>query len=380
MSERLRDDLDADGNPILLALNGREHLAVFVQHALDDVLGRQLVKRQRRGVDGLGGKRLPLGAGRHSLRDLEQAADSIIPTVLDAYLDHLRVERRLADHTLESYARDLRALADFAAARRARVETLDRSALEAFVRRQMEVGLSPRSVARSVAAVRGFYRYLVLDRVLEESPADDLRPPRAWPALPKLLAAQDVDALIQAPDVSTPLGLRDRAMIEMLYATGMRVSELVSIRAADLHLDAGYLTCIGKGNKERLIPLGEQAADWVQRYQQESRPVLLGKAGRSKTPRRAPIGRLFVNARGGALSRVGFWKILKGHGRRAGLKQPLSPHVVRHSFATHLLERGADLRSIQLMLGHADLSTTQIYTHVLETRLRAVYDRFHPRP
>ena len=300
--------------------------------------------------------------------------------MLDAYLDHLRVERRLADHTLEGYARDLRALADFAAARGKKIDALDRSLLEAFVRRQMESGLSPRSVARSVAAVRGFYRYLVLDRALEENPADDLRPPRAWPALPKFLAAHEVDALIHAPDVSTALGLRDRAMIELLYATGMRVSELVGIRAVDLHLEAHYLTCIGKGNKERLIPLGEQAAEWVQRYQEESRPVFLRKATNAKKPGRAPVARLFVNARGGALSRVGFWKILKGHGRRAGLQQSLSPHVVRHSFATHLLERGADLRSIQLMLGHADLSTTQIYTHVLEARLRAVYDRFHPRP
>jgi integrase/recombinase XerD len=186
-----------------------------------------------------------------------------------------------------------------------------------------------------------------------------------------------VDRLIGAPDVSTPLGLRDRAMIEVLYATGMRVSELVAIRGADLHLDAEYLTCIGKGNKERVIPIGRAATQWVVRYQHEARPTLIAHSGSRKEGAGA---RLFVNSRGGPLSRIGFWKILKGHGLRAGLPGSLSPHMLRHSFATHLLDRGADLRAIQLMLGHADLSTTQIYTHVLEARLRSVYDRFHPRP
>ncbi len=290
--------------------------------------------------------------------------------MIDLYLDHLRVERRLADHTLESYQRDLRALAAFAASTERAPERLDRAALEAFVRRQMAAGLSPRSVARSVAAVRGFFRFLVLDRRLQESPADDLQGPRAWPSLPKFLSLDEVDALIAQPDVATPLGLRDRALIELLYATGMRVSELLGVRAVDLHLDEHYLTCIGKGNKERLIPIGEEAAAWVRTYQREGRPKLL--KGRT-------AARLFVNVRGGALSRVGFWKILKGYGVRAKLPASLSPHVLRHSFATHLLDRGADLRAIQMMLGHADLSTTQIYTHVLEARLKTIYDRFHPR-
>ncbi len=297
-------------------------------------------------------------------------------TTVDAYLDHLRVERRLADHTLESYARDLRALAAFAASTEQRLETLDRAALEAFVRQQMTRGLSPRSAGRSVAAVRGYYKYLVVDRRLERSPAEDLRPPRAWPALPKFLSLEEVDALIAAADVATPRGLRDRAMIEVLYATGMRVSELVGLRTVDLRLDAEYLTCIGKGNKERLIPIGEQATNWVRRYQQEGRPALV-KSGSGKA-QASP--RVFLNSRGRPLSRVGFWKILKTYSRRAGLPDSVSPHVLRHSFATHLLERGADLRAIQTMLGHADLSTTQIYTHVLEARLRLVYDRFHPRP
>jgi len=295
--------------------------------------------------------------------------------VIDAYLDHLRVERRLAGHTLESYGRDLRALAEYAAEQETAVEALDRAALEAFVRARRGSGLSPRSVARSVAAIRGFYRYLVLNQHIDKNPSEDLRPPKAWPDLPQFLSTDQVDALLAQPDVSTPLGLRDRAMFEVLYATGLRVTELVSLRTADLHLDAEYITCIGKGNKERIVPIGEQASAWVRRYQREARPQL-GAEGRR--PARA-AARLFVNARGGPLTRVGFWKIIKGHGLRAGLPASLSPHVVRHSFATHLLDRGADLRAIQLMLGHADLSTTQIYTHVLEARLRSVYERFHPR-
>jgi integrase/recombinase XerD len=291
-----------------------------------------------------------------------------------AFLLHLRVERRLANQTIESYARDLAALAAFAAGAKRSPLGLDRRALEQFVRAQMTRGLSPRSVARAVAAIRGFYRFLVLERHHEHSPADDLQPPRAWPALPTFLSLEDVDKLLAQPDGSTVLGLRDRAMFELLYATGMRVSELVGVRGADLHLDEHYLTCIGKGNKERLIPIGEQAAAWVTRYQQQARRKLTAAAkGKTST-------RLFVNVRGGSLSRVGFWKILKRHGAAAGLPGTLSPHTLRHSFATHLLERGADLRAIQMMLGHADLSTTQIYTHVLEARLKTVYNRFHPRP
>jgi integrase/recombinase XerD len=294
-------------------------------------------------------------------------------SLIASYLDHLRVERRLSGHTLESYGRDLAGLAAFAAGADRRLEDLDRKALDAFVQQQRTRGQSPRSVARAVAAVRGFYRFLVLDRRLERSPAEDLQPPPAWPALPKFLSIEEVDTLLAQPDTSTPLGLRDRALIELLYATGMRVSELVGVRAADLHLDEQYLTCIGKGNKERLIPIGEQAAAWIEKYQASVRPGLTRHVKGRATPQ------LFVNARGGPLSRVGFWKILKGYGRQASLPRTLSPHVVRHSFATHLLERGADLRAIQMMLGHADLSTTQIYTHVLEARLKAVYNRFHPR-
>jgi integrase/recombinase XerD len=292
--------------------------------------------------------------------------------LVDAYLTHLRVERRLADHTLESYARDLDRLGEFAAGRGLALSGLDRRTLETFVANMMAGGLSPRSVARTVAAVRGFFRFTVLSTHLDANPADDLHAPRAWPALPKCLPLEDVEKLIQQPDTAAPRGLRDRAMIEVLYATGMRVSELIHLRAPDLNLEAGYLSCTGKGNKQRIVPIGDEATRWVERYLRESRPVLLGK-------RASPW--LFVSVKhGGGLSRVGFWKILKAYVRTAGLSRTVSPHVLRHSFATHLLERGADLRAIQMMLGHADLSTTQIYTHVLEARLRAVYDRFHPRP
>jgi integrase/recombinase XerD len=290
--------------------------------------------------------------------------------VIDVYLTYLRDVRRVSPNTVESYARDLAALGAFADEQSLVVEDLTRRDLEAFVRGRMASGLAPRSVARMVACVRGFYRFVALEEKRDVSPADDLQAPRAWAALPKFLDLEEVDKLLAVPDTATPRGLRDKAMIELLYATGMRVSELIAVRPNDLHLDEGYLTCVGKGDKERIVPLGQEAGAWVRRYQQDARSAL----ARPGSPW------LFVNARdGGPLSRVGFWKVLKEYGIKAGIRADLSPHVLRHSFATHLLERGADLRSIQMMLGHADLSTTQIYTHVLEARLRAVYDRFHPR-
>ncbi|HVZ22817.1 MAG TPA: site-specific tyrosine recombinase XerD [Vicinamibacterales bacterium] len=289
----------------------------------------------------------------------------------DGYLTYLRDVRRMSPNTIESYGRDLAALAGFAGRRGRRVDQLDRRELEAFARHLVSSGLSPRSAARAIASIRGFFRFLLLEKAIDANPAEDLRAPRAWPALPKYLDTADVDRLLAAPDASTPRGLRDKALIELLYATGLRVSELLSLKPGDVQIDAGYLTCIGKGDKERMVPLGQEAAAWLRRYLAEARPRLLGS-------RKAPW--LFVNAKaGGRLSRVGFWKILREYGIKAGVRGDLSPHVLRHSFATHLLERGADLRAIQMMLGHADLSTTQIYTHVLEARLRAVYDRFHPR-
>ncbi len=291
---------------------------------------------------------------------------------IDAYLAHLEFERRVSPHTVENYARDLRMLARFAAGAGADVEALDRHALETFVRQLMAEGRSPRSVARLVACLRGFYTHVATAGGGGGNPADELESPRAWQTLPKFLTVDEVDALLQAPDVSTARGLRDRAFIELLYATGLRVSELVALRPQDVNLESGYLTCAGKGRKQRLVPIGEEAARWVARYLQAARPVLAG---------RRASARLFVNARGGGpgLTRMGVWKVLKGYGRQVGIARGLSPHVLRHSFATHLLERGADLRAIQVMLGHANLSTTQIYTHILDARLKSLYERYHPR-
>jgi integrase/recombinase XerD len=288
---------------------------------------------------------------------------------IDTYLSYLRDVRRMSPNTIESYARDLAGLAAFAEKLGRDVGSLERRDLEAYVRHLMASGLSPRSTARAVACVRGFYRFAAVEQQQEGSPADDLRAPRAWAALPKFLDLEEVDRLLAQPDTATPRGLRDKALIAVLYATGLRVSELISLKLTNLHLDEGYVTCVGKGDKERIVPIGQDATDWVRRYLAESRPRLAAAGSRW----------LFVNARGTPLSRVGFWKLLKEYGIKAGITRAISPHVLRHSFATHLLDRGADLRAIQMMLGHADLSTTQIYTHVLEARLRAVYDRFHPR-
>jgi integrase/recombinase XerD len=290
---------------------------------------------------------------------------------IDTYLGYLQDVRRMSPNTITSYARDLGTLAAYADKKGTTVTSLDRRDLEAYARQLMTNGLAPRSVARAIACVRGFYKFLLIEKKIEADPAEDLRAPRAWPALPKYLDLQEVDRLLEQPDVSTPRGVRDKTLIEVLYATGLRVTELLSLKAGDISLDAGYLTCIGKGDKQRIVPLGDSAADWVRRYLATARPALL-KGRKSKW--------LFVNAKGGGqLSRVGFWKLLRDYGIKAGVARGLSPHVLRHSFATHLLERGADLRAIQMMLGHADLSTTQIYTHVLEARLRTVYDKFHPR-
>jgi integrase/recombinase XerD len=291
--------------------------------------------------------------------------------LIDNYIEYLRDVRRMSPNTLSNYARDLRGLAEYADGKERAIHSLDRRDLEAFTRQLMTGGLAPRSVARAIACVRGFYKFLLVEKQIGADPAEDLRAPRAWPALPKYLDLEQVDRLLTQPDVSTPRGVRDKALIEVLYATGLRVTELLSLKAGDISLDAGYLTCIGKGDKQRIVPLGDSAVVWVRRYIAEARPALL-KGRKSKW--------LFVNAKaGGQLSRIGFWKILKEYGIKAGVSRDLSPHVLRHSFATHLLERGADLRAIQMMLGHADLSTTQIYTHVLEARLRTVYDKFHPR-
>ena len=290
---------------------------------------------------------------------------------IDAYLDHLRVVRRLQPLSVESYSRDLLQLARFAAGRNTTPEILTLHDLEAFVRGLMSEGYSPRSVARMVAGVRGFYKHLLLSRVIASNPAEDLRSPRAWRELPRYLSIDEVDALLAVPDRTTPRGLRDRALIDVLYATGLRVSELVTLKPSDLNLEVGFLTCIGKGDKQRIVPVGDQAIAALRSYLANGRGALL--KGRS-SPWLFPSGRGHA-----ALTRVGFWKLLKAYALKAGITSEVSPHVLRHSFATHLLDRGADLRAIQMMLGHAALSTTQIYTHVLETRLKRLYESHHPR-
>ena len=290
---------------------------------------------------------------------------------IQEYLDHLRVERGLAENSIIAYGHDLARLAAHARARRKHVLDLRQRDLTDFIARLREGGLSARSAARAVHAVRGLYRFAVRESRIDADPMENLKAPRAFPALPRYLTTAQVDALLAAPDVATPLGIRDRAILEVLYATGLRVSELIGLRPGDVEMQVGVLTCFGKGRKERLVPLGRTARRWVQRYVEEVR----GALGR----RRLAAAELFVSQRGGRLSRMGLWGIVRRHAVTAGVERTLTPHVLRHSFATHLLERGADLRALQAMLGHADISTTQIYTHVTRERLRKVYDRYHPR-
>jgi len=288
---------------------------------------------------------------------------------LARYLEHLDLERGLSSNTLIAYRQDLQRLAEFLAPRR-RPEQAKREDLTKFLRKMRVEGRSPRSVTRWLVAVRGFFSHLEGEGVVVENPAANIDPPKTWRSLPVVLGFSEVEALLAAPDRSRSLGLRDAAMMEVLYATGLRVSELVGLSVGDLHLDAGYLRCMGKGSKERVVPLGSEAHSTLTKYLDSARCELL---------RKRPTTALFVNQHGRALTRQGFWKILKRYGQRAGIRKPLSPHTIRHSFATHLLEHGADLRSVQIMLGHVDISTTQIYTHVNRERLKRLYEDFHPR-
>jgi integrase/recombinase XerD len=230
-------------------------------------------------------------------------------------------------------------------------------------------GLGARSVGRAVHAIRGLYRFAVREGRLGADPMENLKAPRALRALPRFLTGAQVEALLAAPDTRTARGVRDRAVLEVLYATGLRASELIALRPGDLDLTLGLVTCLGKGRKERIVPLGDAARHWVARYRE----------GLAPSSKEAASAFLFPGPRGAKLSRMGLWGIVRRHAVKAGVERTLTPHVLRHSFATHLLERGADLRALQAMLGHADISTTQIYTHVTQERLRRVYDRFHPR-
>ena len=295
-----------------------------------------------------------------------------------AWLDHLRVERSLAANTLAAYGSDLAKLEAFAGGDRALLR-LRQKDLSRFIEAQRAAGLQPRSIARAVHAVRGFYRFCVREGLLEADPMENLGAPKAFKALPRYLSGAQVEALLAAPDVATPLGMRDRAMLETFYATGVRVSELVGLRIRDLDLELGIIKAFGKGRKERLVPVGEEARSWVQRYLAESRPQLAPKNADRVDRADRTDDALFVNQHGRRLTRMGIWGIVRKHALAAGVAHVLTPHVLRHSFATHLLENGADLRALQAMLGHADISTTQIYTHVSRERLRKVYDQFHPR-
>lgn len=295
-------------------------------------------------------------------------------STIDAFLNFIIVEKGLSPNTFQGYRRDLRKLAAYAKENKLELRTITRDDLVGFLASLYQHKLDSRSVARHLVTLRNFFRFAQREELVAEDPSINLESPKIRQSLPGYLRMEEVDRLLTVPNLSTPLGIRDKAMLEVLYSTGLRVTELTRLRVHDLEMKMGCLRCIGKGDKERLVPVGRKALAAVESYLLEARPELLQR--RRVGP---AIPFLFVNARGGELSRVGVWKILSAYGRRAGLRKPLTPHQLRHSFATHLLERGADLRSVQLMLGHADISTTQIYTHVIEERLKEVYKAHHPR-
>jgi integrase/recombinase XerD len=296
-----------------------------------------------------------------------------VSTAISSFLMHVKVEKGLSANTIAAYRRDLVKFEGFTKKRKLSLEGVTRDDLVDFLASLYRENLESRTVARELVTLRNFFRYAQVQEWLASDPAMNLESPKIRRSLPGYLRLDEVEKLLSQPDCKTPLGLRDRAMLEMLYSTGLRVSELVSLRVSDLDSKAGCVRCIGKGDKERIVPVGRKALGMVDKYLLEARPMLVRQA------RAAHSLALFVNRRGVPLSRVGVWKILSAYGRRAGLRVALTPHMLRHSFATHLLERGADLRSVQLMLGHADISTTQIYTHVVEERLKQVYKAHHPR-
>jgi len=286
---------------------------------------------------------------------------------ISSFLDYCRVEKGLANNTLEAYSHDLKA---FSESQPGGEEVPGLEDLRRHLDSLYGTGLGSRSIARKLAVLRNFYRFLASEGRIKTDPTERLVAPRQWQSIPKFLNQSQIEDLLAAADQSRPTGVRDRAMLELLYATGLRVSELCGLRVSDIQFEAGVLRTIGKGNKQRLTPVGKAALAAVQGYLSEVRPQLLH--GRT-----SPY--LFVTARGGPLTRQAFWKLLAALGRKAGIFHDLTPHVIRHSFATHLLEGGADLRSVQTMLGHADISTTQIYTHVMRSRLRQTIEQHHPR-
>ncbi len=290
---------------------------------------------------------------------------------IDFYLNHLLAERNFSRHTLDAYHRDLEKLAAFAERRgKQGFDELRPLDVTEFLKQVALGGLGVRSQARLLSALRGCFRFLLSEQVCKSDPTRDLESPRAGRKLPSYLTLDEVEALLRSPCGDNPRRVRDRAMLEVLYATGLRVSELVGLKAEWLDLSAGIVRAFGKRRKERLVPLGEPAQAALSEYLQAARPALL-RGRRSEY--------VFVTGRGRPMTRQAFWKIIRQYALAAGIGRSISPHQLRHSFATHLLERGADLRSVQAMLGHADISTTEIYTHVDSARLRQVIDRFHPR-
>ncbi|MCS7315045.1 MAG: site-specific tyrosine recombinase XerD [Bryobacterales bacterium] len=287
---------------------------------------------------------------------------------VQAYLDHCRIEKGLSFNTIEAYRSDLERFASFwkesgRGAPRTRL-------IADYLDRLRTRGLDSRSIARQLSVLRGFFRFLLREAAISRDPTEGLRSPHAWHRLPCYLSLDEIERLLEAPDAARPAGLRDRAIIHLLYASGLRVSELCQLQLSDVNHELGVVRVLGKGNKQRLAPVGRAALAALQIYLEQGRPRLLGR-------RSSPY--LFVSSRGTRLSRQAVWKLVARHAFRAGLDRRVWPHAVRHSFATHLLEGGADLRSVQLMLGHADISTTQIYTHVVRTRLRQTLDAHHPR-
>ena len=287
----------------------------------------------------------------------------------DRFLSYLRVERGVSSNTQAAYRRDLSKLTSFAHAQNKEISSLEANDLAQFMRSLRKQGLSPRSVARALVTVRGFYKFLIQDGFIKVDPSANLEAPKTWQLLPRFLTSDEVERLLSAPDISSLAGLRDKAMLELLYATGLRVSELVNLKPSDLDLELGFIKIFGKGSKERAVPLGLTAIAWIKRYL-ACRERLSPSGKVSKT--------LFVSDQGGSLSRQAAWRLIVSLGERAGIGH-ITPHLLRHSFATHLLENGADLRSVQMMLGHSDISTTQIYTHITNERLREIYKKLHPR-
>ena len=290
---------------------------------------------------------------------------------LDDFLSMLSAERNASRHTLDAYRRDVRDFFDLLHRRRVTPATARPDDVVAWLEHQRKSGRKASTVARRMAALRGFYAHLLRERVLSRDPTEHIEQPRLSRPLPRTLSREAVAALVESPDVTTARGLRDRALLELLYASGLRASECLALRVGDVNRTAGYLQAMGKGRKERLVPIGAEALAWLERYLTVGRPALLGRG------RESPL--IFVNPRGRALSRQSLWQLVLRAARRAGLRQRVSPHTLRHCFASHLLEGGADLRAVQAMLGHADIATTQIYTHLPSSTIRRMYDRFHPR-